>query len=122
MRLSAKLNLFLGVPNVGEKFLPIHLQYLKGFFKTRRMNFLFPLSVSAATIVAVLLWQHCLAAVDAYQVTAYALMSSLLALAVLEHWFMVLPLPSEKLWGWGLRSGRLQPLEPRIAVKAPSEC
>ena len=122
MRLSAKLNLFLGVPNVGEKFLPIHLQYLKGFFKTRRMNFLFPLSGSAATIVAVLLWQHWLAAVDAYQVTAYALMSSLLALAVLEHWFMVLPLPSEKLWGWGLRSGRLQPLEPRIAVKAPSEC
>ena len=35
MRLSAKLNLFLGVPNLGEKFLPAHLQYLKGFFRKR---------------------------------------------------------------------------------------
>ena len=26
------------------------------------------------------------------------------ALALLEHWFMVLPLPSEKLWDWGMRS------------------
>jgi hypothetical protein len=27
-----------------------------------------------------------------------------MALAVLEHWFMVLPLPFEALWRWGLRS------------------
>jgi hypothetical protein len=25
---------------------------------------------------------------------------------VLEHWFMVLPLPSEKMWQWALRSNR----------------
>jgi hypothetical protein len=30
-----------------------------------------------------------------------------MALAVLEHWFMVLPLPSEALWRWwGLRPPR----------------
>jgi len=23
---------------------------------------------------------------------------------VVEHWFMVLPLPSQALWNWGLRS------------------
>jgi len=28
------------------------------------------------------------------------LLGTLMALAVLEHWFMVLPLPSETLWRW----------------------
>jgi putative photosynthetic complex assembly protein 2 len=106
MRLSAKLNLFLGVPNVGEKFLPPHLQYLKGFFRKRAMNFLFPLSVSASTVVTVLLVQKFAAADGAFQSTSYALLTSLLALAVIEHWFMVLPLPSERLWNWALKADR----------------
>ena len=91
MRLSAKLNLFLGVPNLGEKFLPAHLQYLKSFFRKRPMNFLFPVSVSLSTIGVVLLVQRYLAAADPFKTTAYALLASLLALAVLEHWFMVHP-------------------------------
>jgi hypothetical protein len=28
----------------------------------------------------------------------------LLVLAIVEHWFMVIPLPSERLWNWALRS------------------
>jgi putative photosynthetic complex assembly protein 2 len=106
MRVSAKLNLFLGVPNLGEKFLPPHLQYLRSFFTKRPMNLLFPLSVSGSTLVLVLLTQACHAAGDAFHSVGYALASALLALAVLEHWFMVLPLPNEKLWKWALRSGR----------------
>jgi putative photosynthetic complex assembly protein 2 len=114
MRLSAKLNLFLGVPNVGEKFLPAHLQYLKAFFRKRAMNFLFPFSVSASTVVTVLLVQKYAAADGAFQTTSYALLTSLLALAVIEHWFMVLPLPSERLWNWALKSDR----EADAALKA----
>ena len=123
MRLSAKLNLFLGVPNLGEKFLPPHLQYLKGFFRKRSMNFLFPLSVTASTIVTALLIQKMLVAEDAFSTARCALTASLLALAVLEHWFMVLPLPSEKMWQWALRSDRASrdrhAMEPRLPVKAP---
>jgi putative photosynthetic complex assembly protein 2 len=104
MRLSAKLNLFLGVPNLGEKFLPAHLQYLKSFFRKRSMNLLFPVSVSASSIAVYLLARKYAAADDAFEGTGYALTVSLLALAVVEHWFMVLPLPSEKLWRWALRS------------------
>jgi putative photosynthetic complex assembly protein 2 len=106
MRLSAKLNLFLGVPNLGEKFLPAHLIYLKSFFRKRPMNFLFPLSISVSTVVLVLLALRYRAASDAASRAAYALVISLLALAVLEHWFMVLPLPSEKLWNWALGRSR----------------
>jgi putative photosynthetic complex assembly protein 2 len=98
--------LFLGVPNVGEKFLPEHLQYLKGFFRKRAMNFLFPLSITASTVVTVLLVQKYASADGPFQMTSYALLTSLLALAVIEHWFMVLPLPSERLWNWALKSDR----------------
>jgi len=106
MRLSAKLNLFLGVPNVGEQFLPAHLQYVKSFFRKRSMNFLFPLSVSGSTVVLVLLMQKYKTAADPALGVSYALVSSLLALAVIEHWFMVLPLPSERLWNWALGGRR----------------
>jgi putative photosynthetic complex assembly protein 2 len=115
MRLSAKLNLFLGVPNLGEKFLPTHLQYLKSFFRKRSMNFLFPLSISAATIGVFVLAQKYSAAEIAFASTGYALITSLLSLALLEHWFMVLPMPSERLWNWAMRSSRVpfdrKPLE-----------
>ena len=33
------------------------------------------------------------------------LVSTLFALGVVEHWFMLLPLPAITLWGWGMRSG-----------------
>ena len=103
MRLSAKLNLFFGVPNVGEKLLPAHLRYLKSFFRTRAMNFLFPFSVTSSTIALVLLVQKYVGTQSAAQSVSCALLITLLALAIVEHWFMVLPLPSEKLWAWALR-------------------
>jgi putative photosynthetic complex assembly protein 2 len=122
MRLSAKLNLFLGVPNLGEKFLPPHLQYLKTYFSRRPINLLFPVSISVSTIGTVLLLQKYAAAHSAFAGATYALMTSLLALAVLEHWFMVLPLPNEKLWRWASKQRHPNPektLERRVAIKAP---
>jgi putative photosynthetic complex assembly protein 2 len=49
MRTSAKLNLFFGVRNLSEEFLPSHLAYLESFFKRRRMNAFFPFAVAAAS-------------------------------------------------------------------------
>ena len=48
MRTSAKLNLFLGVRNLSEEFLPPHLAYLQSFFRRRPMNALLPFSVLGA--------------------------------------------------------------------------
>jgi hypothetical protein len=42
--------------------------------------------------------------VSAFEATAFSLLFTLVALALIEHWFMVLPIPSEKLWQWGLAS------------------
>jgi len=107
MRLSAKLNLFFGVPNTGDNLLPPHLQYLKSFFRKRAMNPLFPISICASTAVAAVLIRKCMLATPGFPSVGLALVASLLALAVLEHWFMILPWKSEKLWNWGLKSHRV---------------
>jgi putative photosynthetic complex assembly protein 2 len=105
MRLSAKLNVYLGVPNLTEEFLPEHLDYLKSFFNRKPMNLLFPVSVTAATIVAALMMTAA-AAPDAaeFEAVGLTLLATLLTLAILEHWFLVLPVPDAALWSWGLRS------------------
>ena len=106
MRLSAKLNLFLGVRNWSEELLPADLRYLQTYFVRRPLNLLFPVAVTAATAVTALVWQQALAATATeFAVAALTFAGALLTLAVLEHWFLVLPLPANALWTWSLRSG-----------------
>ena len=102
MRLSAKLNLFLGVRNLGEEFLPAHLKYLRSYFHQRRMNALLPLSVLGGLAVALLLVLQAIDGSGAARIGAL-LVASLLLLAVAEHLLLVLPLPPTALWRWALR-------------------
>ena len=103
MRQSAKLNLFLGVPNLSESFLPEHLGFLKSFLRRQPMNLLFPVSITGSMIIVVILVQRA-AVPDAFTATCYTFAATMMALAILEHWFLVLPLPSTALWKWSLRS------------------
>ena len=110
MRQSAKLNLFLGVRNLSENFLPDHLRYLGTYFTRRRMNLLFPISVTVSTVLAVLIWRSAFSTDSGpFERTGLTFAGTLLTLAILEHWFMVLPLPIEALWNWGLKS-RVAPM------------
>ncbi|MFC5505729.1 MULTISPECIES: putative photosynthetic complex assembly protein PuhE [Hyphomicrobiales] len=104
MRLSTKLNIFLGVPNTTVEFLPDHLAYLKSHFRQRAMNLLFPLSVTAATLLSAWLVHSVVRANDPFLVTGFVLLATFAVLGVIEHWFLVLPLPVADLWAWGLRS------------------
>lgn len=105
MRQSAKLNVFLGVLNLNEKFLPVHLQYIHSYFTKRAMNPLLPISILLACLVALPLWQHAFAShASAYQVASSTILATLLSLAILEHIMMVLPFSTHGLWKWGLRS------------------
>jgi putative photosynthetic complex assembly protein 2 len=105
MRTSAKLNVFLGVRNLSEEFLPQHLRYLESFFSRKAMNLLFPVSITVSTAIGTFLLLEALARdANAFDVAGYTLLASLMTLAVLEHWFLVLPLPATALWSWGLRS------------------
>lgn len=104
MRWSAKLNLFLGVSNFNEHWLPERSRYLISYMPRRRMNWLFPFSVSLGSAGAALLAAAALNAPDDFGRLGNGLVCSLLALAVLEHWFLVLPLRDTVLWQWAIRA------------------
>ncbi|MCA3347706.1 MAG: DUF3623 domain-containing protein [Roseomonas sp.] len=104
MRLSAKLNLYLGVRNTGEMLLPAHLRYMSSYFAHRPMNLLFPFSITLGTILSAWLFHKAFAdGADAHQLVGFMLIATIASLAVIEHWFLMLPLPIETLWRWGLR-------------------
>jgi len=103
MRWSSKLNLFWGVPHVNEHWFPTHLRYLTTYMRRRPMNMFFPLAVSIATALMVVLVALAFASEDIFSLTSYVLVATLLALGVLEHWFMVLPLQDSALWNWALK-------------------
>ncbi|WP_102109683.1 putative photosynthetic complex assembly protein PuhE [Oceaniglobus roseus] len=104
-RVSAKLNLFFGVPHIHTEFLPSPLSHLASHFRRRAMNWVFPISVSLLTF-ATFCWLE-----RAFTTgrTEFSLLAALTALALLEHWLMVLPLPDEKLWRWMLPAPKLMP-------------
>lgn len=105
MRLSAKFNIFLGVPNATVEFMPNQLTYLVSYFRLKKMNALFPLSITAGT--AAFLWlshgAFDTSSTDAVRVS-FALLATLTALGVLEHWFMVIPIRDAALWQWYLNA------------------
>jgi putative photosynthetic complex assembly protein 2 len=110
MRISAKLNIFLGVPNLTDEFLPARLAYLKSYFRTRAWNWLFPVSILGSTGVAIILARRALAA-DSSDAVGSALLFTLVALAILEHFFMIMPLPDAALWRWAVPASAAKPIE-----------
>lgn len=107
MRTSAKLNLYLGVRNLSEEFLPPHLVYMGSYFRRRPMNALLPFSMLGGMVVLVWLVTVSQGGTAGEQVGAL-LVATMLAMAVLEHGLLVLPLPSTALWRWAMR----RPAEP----------
>jgi putative photosynthetic complex assembly protein 2 len=109
MHQSARLNVFLGVSNLNPHFLPDHLSHIRGFFRHAPMNLLFPFSVTASTICAVCLTQQALSSGnDVFNATGYSLLATMMVLAILEHWFLVLPISATRIWNamwqWSLFS------------------
>jgi putative photosynthetic complex assembly protein 2 len=114
MRTSAKLNLFFGVRNLSEEFLPAHLTYMATYFRRLPMNAFFPVSVLGASSVLVAMTVRLLhPATSSTDVVGLALVSTMLAMAVLEHFLLVVPVPSTALWRWALRNRAAQ-----VAVSA----
>lgn len=100
---SARLNLFLGVRNLQTELLPESLRYLACYMARKPMNLLFPVSVSLGTIAAALVAEAALAEGAAPHARAgFGLVAMLIALGVLEHWLLMLPLPTTWLWRWSL--------------------
>ena len=107
MRLSTKLNIFLGVANPPNTFLPEPIAYLHSYFRRRRFNALFPLSLALSVGVTWLLARLALdPEASAGDAAGFALLFGLAALGVLEHAFLMTPSPDRALWGWALGPAR----------------
>lgn len=101
MRLSAKFNLFLGAPHRGEALLPPHLAYLGSYFRAKRMNALFPVSMLVGGALAAAFAARAFApGASAFDAAANLLLLTMTALALIEHVFMFVPPPTQMLWGW----------------------
>jgi putative photosynthetic complex assembly protein 2 len=104
LRQSAKINLFLGVPVTNDELMPEPVQFLKTYFARKPVSLFFPLSVTLSTAALVIMIQRLVeVAASPFEIVSLTLVSTLFALGVIEHWFMLLPLPAITLWGWGMR-------------------
>jgi putative photosynthetic complex assembly protein 2 len=117
MHLSARLNVFLGVRNVSEEFVPAHMEVLKGFLRKRSMNPLFPFSIAALSSLTLWLGNAAASANDAFTELQFVLAATLAALGLIEHILLMLPLPVERLWNWALARKK----QPKPAAERPRQ-
>jgi putative photosynthetic complex assembly protein 2 len=105
MRLSTKLNIFMGVPNFSSEILPPQLAYLKSYFRKRAFNPLMPFSLIGGGALTFWLGQSALAS-GGDAATSLSLLTGLALLGVIEHVFLVLPLSDSALWRWAITDAR----------------
>jgi len=101
-RISAKLNLFFGVPCINTDFLPRPLAHLAGYFRRGPASAFFPLSVTLVALAAGGLVQRLWVATTPAETVGFTLLAVLALLALLEHWFMVWRVRDDRLWRWML--------------------
>ncbi len=117
MRISAKLIVFFGAPNIADDFLPSHLSYLKSYFQKRAISTFAPIAITLATsAAAMILYQAANTPLNAFPSAGLIMIATLAGLAVIEHWALVLPLPGFQadaaLWKWAMRSPQSNPTKP----------
>ncbi len=113
-RISAKLNLFFGVPRINTEFLPEPLAHLASHFRRAPMNAVFPMSITALSFAAACWLERVWSATTPGTEVGFTLLAALTLLALLEHWFMVLPLPDQKLWRWMMPAPKAIPSPARL--------
>lgn len=103
LRLSAKLNLFVGVPNMSDEIMPGHLEYLKSYFGPRRLHGALAFSLVVLLGLSLYLAARALAApADSFAAVSATLVFTLAALGALEHLFLALPFRDGALWRWAI--------------------
>ncbi|WP_316201206.1 MULTISPECIES: putative photosynthetic complex assembly protein PuhE [unclassified Bradyrhizobium] len=115
LRQSAKINLFLGVRTLNDELLPQQVRFMRSYFAKKSTNPLFPFSIAAATTATVMVAAAAIGATSSFDGVALSLLASLIALGLLEHGFMALPMPVINLWRW---SAPVEPAVPAMAVVA----
>ena len=101
-RVTAKLNLYIGVPRINTEFIPRALAHMGSHFRIAPAGWFFCLSITALSLAVACWLERFYTAAQPGEAVGFALLAAITALALLEHWLMVLPLPDAKLWRWML--------------------
>jgi putative photosynthetic complex assembly protein 2 len=110
MRLSAKFNIFAGVPHLSTEMMPDHMRYLASYFRIAPPRWFFILSVSGIAVLAAWLADLALSSRGGIA-TGYALAFALVALALLEHGFLVVPWQDTAIFRWAMPEQARQRLQ-----------
>jgi len=110
MRLSAKFNIFAGVPHLSTEMMPDHMRYLASYFRIAPPRWFFILSVSGIAVLAAWLADLALSSRGGIA-TGYALAFALVALASLEHGFLVVPWQDTAIFRWAMPEQARQRLQ-----------
>lgn len=110
LRLSSKINLFVGVPNTTTEMMPDHLGYLKSYFGPNRMTVLLAASILGITALAAWFASLAMAApAGSPEMVGASLLTALCLLGTLEHLFLALPFRDGMLWGWAFKRATTHP-------------
>lgn len=112
-RILAKMNLFYGVPRINTEFVPAKLAHIKSYFCRGPITYAFPVAITILTAMLVVCVERLWNAGSDATVMGFTLLTALTALALIEHWLMVVPLPDAKLWRWMLPAPKTMTNEER---------
>lgn len=119
MRISAKVLIFLGARHAVSGLMPPAILHLKSYFNTGRTTPLFPLFLAVAVGLLAVLVAGALRAHQDYSVVGHILLASFMALAIVEHLILVLPVSDTALWRWAVsgaaRTGTSRTREGKLA-------
>ena len=102
MRISTKLNIYLGARHAISDMLPDRLSYLKSYFRTDRTSGWFYVSLSASALLLIWLVVAAATAETDHAAVKWTLLAAFAGLALIEHLFLVLPVRDSALWGWAM--------------------
>ena len=124
MRLSAKFNIFAGVPHLSTEMMPDHMRYLASYFRIAPPRWFFVASVSGIAVLAAWLADKALSSQGGIA-TGYALAFALVALAFIEHGFLVVPWQDTAMFRWAMpeaaRKRALQTANENVTMAGESD-
>lgn len=98
MRVSTKLNIFLGAPNAVSDLLPARLDYLKSYFRTDRVSPIFVSSLCLAVLITLTCVFHANLALSQAHTVSWTILATFATLGIIEHLFLVTPIRDADLW------------------------
>jgi putative photosynthetic complex assembly protein 2 len=102
MRITAKLVLFLGAPHVAVHMLPKRLSYIATYFRTDRVSAAFPAFIAGMLVLFAFLCAEAVNAPAHHLSVSATVLAAFLALAIIEHLLLVLPVSDAALWRWAM--------------------